>query len=203
MVFRILHKVLEGKRVLGSILFLLMFATSWLDSAAQLVVHKSECFTSLYDLQLQMPRQVEWTLHAADIGDVKREPSWIFFNDLHVPGSFARHSDFTRSGYDRGHLCPAADRSASMNRMRSTFSLANVCPQVPALNRGTWKVTEDSCRHMAQLYDSIRVIVVPVILQDDTTRIGAHHLAVPHAFIKVAWSVTNDSILGQWFFWNR
>ena len=203
MVFGIIHKVLEGKRVLGSILFLLMVATSWLPSAAQLVVHKSESFTSLYDLQLQMPRQVEWTLRAADISNSKREPSWTFYNDLHVAGATARHSDFTRSGYDRGHLCPAADRSTSTASMRSTFSLANVCPQVPALNRGAWKVTEDSCRHMAQLYDSIRVIVVPVILQDDTTRIGVHRLSVPHAFIKVAWSVHNDSILGQWFFWNR
>lgn len=169
----------------------------------QLVVHKASTFTSLYDVSLQMPRQVEWTIHSDDLGKAKRSASWLFYNDIGVPGSNASHSDFTRSGYDRGHMCAAADRSASASAMHSTFSLSNIAPQLPALNRGAWKVTEDSCRNMALQFDSVRVVAVPLILQDDTMRIGKHSLAVPHAFFKVAWLPATDSIVGVWFFWNR
>lgn len=185
------------------ILSLLFLFWSMTPADAQMIVHSTPSFTSLYDLSLQCPRQVEWTVQRKDIGSSKREPGWLFFNDLHVEGALARHSDFTRSGYDRGHMCPAADRNNDTGAMRSTFSLANVAPQSPALNRGAWKSTEDSCRNLVMIYDSIRVVSIPIFLLGDTIHIGRHHLAVPHAFVKAAWTPANDSIVGLWWFWNR
>lgn len=192
-----------GVRTLRNALTLIVVSCFCAPSWCQLIIHRVESFTSLYDVSLGMPRQVEWVLHSTDMGNAQRSASWIFFNDINVPGSNASHTDFTRSGFDRGHMCPAADRSATRSAMHSTFSLANIAAQAPTLNRGAWKVTEDSCRNLAQQFDSVRIVAVPIILQDDTMRIGKHHLAVPHAFFKVAWLPANDSIVGVWFFWNR
>ena len=137
------------------------------------------------------------------MGTIKREPSWRFRNDIPLPGSLATHDDFTHSGYDRGHMCSAADRSYSRKAMRSTFVMSNISPQVPNVNRGKWKETELLCRKMVMIYDTIQVVSMPIFLHRDTTYIGTHRVAVPHAFLKVAYLPQNDSILGYWFMFNK
>ena len=169
----------------------------------QTIVVRNDAFKSTCGLGILCPRQVEWTLHAADIGHGTREPSWRFINDIPGGSAIARHSDYNHSGYDRGHLCPAGDRSISSIWMKTTFTMSNIAPQAPTLNRGAWKSTEEWCRSACSLYDSISILVIPIFLNRDTTFIGHHRLAVPHAFIKVAWLPSNDSIIHQSFFWNR
>ena len=182
---------------------LLIFALAALSAASQSVqICKGE-FRSVYDLALLCPRQVEWTLRATDIGASDREPSWTFINDIPDKRACARHQDYNRSGYDRGHLCPAQDRSASRAMMKATFTMSNIAPQTPALNRGDWKRLENTIRNQAREHDSVSVVVIPVFLDRDTAFIGSHRLAVPHAFIKAAWLAASDSVLGCWFFWNR
>lgn len=169
----------------------------------QLVHVRNSEFHSVYNLETQCPQQVMWTVKSSDIGDCRRFPSWTFVQDVSDPAATARHSDFTRSGYDRGHMCPALDRSHDLFAMRSTFVMSNVAPQACSLNRGAWKQSETFCRLAAQLYDSVQIIALPIFLDRDTSFIGCHRLAVPHAFIKVAWLPRNDSIIGQWFYFNK
>lgn len=160
-------------------------------------------FYSVYDLQMLCPQQVEWTVTPSDLGDVNREPSWRFVQDLSHPLAIGTHDDYNNSGYDRGHMCPAADRSGDLLAMRSTFVISNIAPQAPSLNRGAWKKTEIMCRNAALLYDSVQVLAMPVFLNRDTVFIGRHRLGVPHAFLKVAWLPKNDSVIGLWWFWNK
>lgn len=170
---------------------------------AQTIVVDNASFRSVYDLQLSVPRQVEWTLHRTDIGKSQREPSWLFSPDIRSARAVARHDDYNRSGYDRGHMCPAQDRSTTVSAMRSTFVMSNIAPQLPSLNRGSWKRTENFCRAAAEVHDSICIVAVPLFLDRDTMFIGRHRLAVPHAFFKAAWLASNDSIIGCWFFFNH
>lgn len=170
---------------------------------SQTIVIDRPAYRSTYDLQYHTPRQVEWTIHHADLGLVSREPSWRFINDIPSTLSVAEHSDYNKSGYDRGHLCPASDRSSSLSFMRSTFTMSNICPQVPAVNRGRWKATENYSRHAARIHDSVSCVVIPVFLQRDTTFIGRHRLPVPHAFVKAIWCTSNDSVLNSWFVFNK
>jgi hypothetical protein len=67
--------------------------------------------------------------------------------DTSLPAGFllARPNDYRNSGYDKGHLCPAADRSASREDMDATFLMTNIAPQAPALNRGPWEKLESYC----------------------------------------------------------
>lgn len=181
-----------------------ILALAWaLSLGAQTITLRTPQFLSVYDMQTLCPQQVTWVLHRSDIGMTKREPSWKFTNTLLGPMAVATHADFIKSGYDRGHMCPAADRSHDTRAMRATFELVNVAPQAPRLNRGAWKRTEALCRANALLYDSIQVLALPVYLDRDTIRIGANRIAVPHAFFKAAWIAGTDSIIGVWFFFNK
>lgn len=187
-----------------ALLFLLLWfgLATCLVTQTLLTLHRPEYF-SLYDLTLLSPRQVEYTLRSSDIGSSSREPSWRFAADIPDIRAVATHADYNRSGYDRGHLCAAADRSASTATMLATFSMSNICPQLPSVNRGRWKRTEIACRNYATALDSVSIVVVPVFLQRDTTFIGTHRLAVPHAFFKAVWSTANDSVLDTWFIFNH
>ena len=51
--------------------------------------------------------------------------------DESIPGMFrAKLQDYFRSGYDRGHMVPAADAKSSQDAMDETFLLSNIAPQV-------------------------------------------------------------------------
>lgn len=187
-------------KLLCLVLFLISLAIS---GFTQKVTINNGHFYSVYDLKVQCPQQVEWTITPSDLGDVDREPSWRFVQDIKHPLAIGSHEDYRQSGYDRGHLCPAQDRSGDKLAMQSTFVMSNIAPQIPSMNRGSWKKTEILCRNAAMLYDSVEVLAVPVFLNRDTTFIGRHKLGVPHAFFKVAWLPKNDSVIGLWWFWNK
>lgn len=170
---------------------------------SQIVSIDSPAYWSMYDMETMCPRQVFWTLHAGDMGKAIRLPGWIFKNDVIPAAGCNMHADYYHSGYDRGHLCPAQDRSKSQKLMRTTFAISNCAPQVPALNRGPWKETENSCRLAASIYDSVCVLVMPVFLGRDTLTIGEHGMRVPHAFFKAAWVAETDSVIYSWFFFNH
>lgn len=162
----------------------------------------SGTYTVVYSPALRIPQSVDWVLQRSDMGASKREPSWRFAEDSRVPRPRACHSDYNRSGFDRGHMVPAADRSATISAMRSTFIMTNVCPQVPALNRGAWKKLEDGCRAMAKHGLSLHIHVDALFWQADTQRIGRDSVAVPHAFVKSVYSWPADSLLYSRYFQN-
>lgn len=179
-------------------------------AAAQIIIVRKPQYISAYDLQTQTPKQVEWVLHSSDMGSVTRQTQWSFTADVPHRLATARHGDYTKSGYHRGHLCPAADRSRSIEDMKATFAMSNVCPQLPHINTGAWKQTENLCRTYAIKYDSVCVLACPVYLNRDTLYMGKSYpsqspssVRVPHAFFKAVWCAANDSVLNAWFIFNK
>lgn len=181
---------------------LLMLLVSIICSAERIVIQYPE-YRSVYDTTLQVPAQVEWLLTREDVGNIRRNPSWKFKTDDEVKGIRATHEDYTNSGYHRGHLCPAADRSGETDLMQHTFRISNIAPQVASLNVGSWLQTEKWTRQKLRQSDSIRVVVVPIFLDRDTIHIGLNNIAVPHAYFKAAWLNRNDSVIGCWFIFNK
>lgn len=155
-----------------------------------------------YDTTLKIPRRVTWDLSSDDIGTVKRLSSMKFYPDSDIPGTTAMPSDYICTGYDRGHMCPAADRSSSRRALMGTFSMANIAPQVPALNRGAWKRIEDATRRYAKGGHPVTVMADAIFWQADTLRIGRSRVAVPHAFVKTVRLQANDSIIYSGYFQN-
>lgn len=161
-----------------------------------------DSYSVIYSPALRIPINVQWTLSVSDMGSSHREPSWRFQEDERVQMPRATHDDYTHSGYDRGHMVPAADRSRSISSMKQTFVMTNVCPQVPALNRGSWKSLENACRMVAMNGTPVRIVADAVFWHADTLRIGRNGVAVPHGFVKTVYSSFTDSILYSRYFQN-
>lgn len=92
--------------------------------------------------------------------------------------------DYKNSGYDRGHLAPAADMLWAKKAMEESFYYSNMSPQVHAFNAGIWSKLEDQVRAWAINYDSLYIVTGPVFTQNQTT-IGYNQVAVPTSFYKV------------------
>lgn len=169
---------------------------------AQYMTLSMDSYHVEYDSVLLIPRTVEWMLSDRYLGESRREPSWRFAEDSRVPSPRACLDDYTHSGYDRGHMVPAADRSASKKAMRSTFTMTNVCPQAPALNRGAWKKVEDACRRYVRGGHQLRIVANALFWKADTQFIGGHRVAVPHGFTKTVYTYPDDSIIFTKYFPN-
>lgn len=115
-------------------------------------------------------------------GAVKRADN--FRTDPMVPTGSATLADYKGSGYDRGHLCPAADMSFSTDAMSETFYMSNMSPQDPSFNRGIWQNLEDQVRNWAAVYDSLYIITGGVLTSNKGT-IGADKVTVPKYYYKV------------------
>lgn len=71
-------------------------------------------------------------------------------------------ADYEHSGFDRGHLAPAADFSKNPKAMSESFYLSNMTPQEPSLNRGLWQAIEKYTRRAAKKTNGLFVITGPI-----------------------------------------
>lgn len=93
---------------------------------------------------------VAWRISESDFGEAERQND--FRPDPNLPKNFTRitPADFTGSGFDRGHLCPSADRSSSEQANSQTFFMTNMVPQTPDLNRQVWERLESYSRDLVR-----------------------------------------------------
>ncbi len=93
---------------------------------------------------------VAWRITETDFGAAERQND--FRPDPNLPKTFTRitPADFTGSGFDRGHLCPSADRSSSPDANSATFYMTNMIPQTPDLNRNVWNDFETYSRDLVK-----------------------------------------------------
>ena len=102
-------------------------------------------------------------------------------------------ADYSGSGYDRGHLCPAADMSLNKTSMSESFFLSNMSPQAPSFNRGIWSTLEDKVRAWALKHDGLYVVTGPV-LSNKLGKIGVDEVTIPESYYKVIYDETNGMI---------
>lgn len=114
-----------------------------------------------------------------------------FYPDPLLPSLTATDLDYRKSGFDRGHLVPAADMSWSQQALLESFYYSNVSPQQPAFNRGVWKKLEERVRRWAQTHALMYVVTGPV-LSDTLSCIGLHQVSVPHYFFKALLVYSED-----------
>lgn len=141
-------------------------------------------YTVSYDADFKTPQWVAWQLTASKTRGTEKRAS-KFQPDPQVRGAQAYTTDYTHSGYDRGHMAPAADMKWSRQAMTESFYLSNVCPQNSNLNRGDWKDLEELEREWAVTYGVVSIAAGPIYRTTRPKRIGANKVAVPDAFFKV------------------
>ena len=131
---------------------------------------------------------VHYTLAESEcVGPANRSDA--FRADERVPGCPDGKS-YQASGYDRGHLKPAADSKGSTDEMRSSFLMSNMAPQSPNLNRGIWKQLEERVRDWGLTYHEVHVTCGPSDLTLGTLPSGVR---VPAAFWKVVMRTDPDT----------
>ena len=108
----------------------------------------------------------------------------FFVQDNKVSTSSADWRNYKKSGYDKGHLCPAADRAFTKKAYEATFLTSNISPQNHEFNSGIWNRLEEKIRYWAVKYDGL-FIVTAGVLEPNLKTIGKEKVAVPDYFYKI------------------
>lgn len=152
-------------------------------------------YTVVYDLENNVPKNVTWTLRTSDFATKRSRVAKYFKADSRCPKPRVKDSDFRNSGYMRGHMCPAADRTKAKAMQKETFLMSNVAPQTTRLNCGQWAELEARTRALAQRYDSVKVRVGSLYLRTDSIYIAGGRVRVPSHFYREVRSARTDSLL--------
>ena len=101
---------------------------------------------------------VAWQLNQSWLGNIERQND--FRPDDSLPSNWYRvkPSDYSRSGYDRGHIVPSADRTAKIQDNSATFLMTNIIPQTAENNRGAWRELEEYCRSLIRQGKELYII---------------------------------------------
>jgi endonuclease G len=141
-------------------------------------------YVALHDDDLLIPRWVAYKLTGRHtFGCIARTNK--FHPDAALPPDRrAMPSDYSGTGFDQGHQAPAQDFAWNDDTMDDSFSMLNMAPQKPELNRQGWKRLEETVRVWAADRKELIVYVGPVLLKKNKT-IGRRKVAVPREFWKV------------------
>lgn len=99
-----------------------------------------------YNNTKYIPNWTSWHLDSTWRGSAARQDD--FRADTTLPAGFHQvgGSDYSGSGFDRGHMCPSADRTSSIADNSATFLMTNMVPQAPGNNQGPWAAMENYLR---------------------------------------------------------
>lgn len=158
-------------------------------------------YTVSYNKDLRLPNWVSYELTRKETqGKEKRNNRFIV--DPLVNGPIATNADYTRSGFDKGHMAPAADMKWSPTVMKESFYFSNMCPQHPQLNRRGWKDLEEKIRDWA-IADSAIIIICGPIVEKNAKTIGRNKIAIPKQFFKVVLSPFTKPMRAIGFIFNN
>lgn len=149
-------------------------------------------YVASYNKTTLLPNWVAWHLTAERTEGSAKRSGVDFAEDTEVPEPRATDWDYYNSGYDRGHMCPAADNKWSKKAMEESFLFTNMCPQNGNLNRGDWNEMEMACRKWAKKYGDLYIVCGPILYKGKHKTIGKNKVFVPEAFFKVVLRTGDD-----------
>ncbi len=153
----------------------------------QLIEHNG--YTIGYSHKYKQALWICYTLDSNALNNPKVKRSNQFQPDPAITDKPVQPSDYIKTGYDRGHLAPAADMAYSETAMKESFYMSNISPQVPGCNRGIWKRLENQCRIFAKREQQILIVTGPVF-QEKSSTMGPADIPVPSGFYKVILDLT-------------
>ncbi|NRD24730.1 DNA/RNA non-specific endonuclease [Winogradskyella litoriviva] len=149
-----------------------------------------------YSLSYSEPHeQAEWVayeLKASHLSSTNHKRPYFEIDDAVKTGA-AHWRNYKKSGYDKGHLCPAGDRRFTKTAHDETFLTSNISPQEHQFNAGVWNRLEQKVRYWAKKNDGI-FVVTGGVLSGKLKTIGTEDVSVPNQFYKVILDNTNGRI---------
>lgn len=144
-------------------------------------------FAISYNDDTHQANWVSWSYSLSDNGSASRTDAWAVEELL--PSTFLKIGTSTfGSGWDRGHMCPSADRLKSRADNEFTFRMSNIIPHASQNNQGLWANFESYCRSMASDGDEVLVISGPAHFTG--SRIG-NQMSIPSSVWKIAVEIPN------------
>lgn len=130
--------------------------------------------------------QADWVAYELtdDEVDMDGDRCNCFKSDGNVTTKSASTSDYTNTGFDKGHLAPSADFYMSEQANAETYLMSNMSPQSPGLNREVWADLEAWVRETALEHGKLYVVTGPVFVNNLGT-IGKNEVTIPGYFYKV------------------
>lgn len=143
-----------------------------------------------FNADTRQPDWVAYRLTKEKLLNPKAKRSDNFRPDSEIKET-AQLSDYKKSGYDRGHMAPAADMKGSKREMCQSFLLTNISPQNPSCNRGVWNRLEEKIREIAMDENSIYIVTGPIHDEErELAVIGKNEVWVPDFYFKVVYDET-------------
>lgn len=144
-------------KILPTTVLVFLFTVSLKAQDTVRLSHKE--YTTVFSKSLKYPILVEWWVTKEKLSCHKPIPRQDkFAPDPLLTADTDLANDYIGSGYDRGHMAPAADNQCSgKDAMIESFYFSNMAPQYGQLNRGDWKTLEMQTRELARSLDSIKV----------------------------------------------
>lgn len=169
----------------------------WLEYLPQIHPHDILLHHTAYALVYDTIHHLaKWTIYQISINQIEQKNSKRtnrFLPDPLLYNATNLEVDYKNSGYDRGHLVPAADMAYSDMTMQESFYYSNITPQVPSFNRGIWKRLEEKVREWV-LQNHTLIVVSGAIITDTMPKIGIHSISVPHYFYKIVADLTTPDL---------
>ena len=151
-----------------------------------------QVFTICYDYKMKGAKYVSYTLDGNKVNVINIKKRNSFYTEKNLPKKYRSHNkDYTHSGYDRGHLANDASFDYSKKVVRKTYSMANIIPQAPQVNRKTWIKAEKLERRVASKLGEVSVIN-GVVYSSDPKKIGKNRIAIPDGFWKMIYNDDKD-----------
>ncbi len=157
----------------------------------QIVEH--EGYTLAYSEPIEQAKWVAYRLTAANLNKKVAKRQDNFEEDPDVRSGSATLNDYKASGYDRGHLAPAADFAWSQLAMDGTFYLSNISPQVPDFNSGIWNRLEEKVRVWGAKNKELFIVTGPIV-EKGAKKIGRSKVSVPQKYYKVILDISEPEI---------
>ena len=131
-------------------------------------------------------KQANWVAHWLTVDSVNGSASRTnnFRADTRVSDPVQK-TDYSKTGFDRGHLVPAGDMKLNKQAMSETFFMTNMSPQRPRFNQGVWAQLENGVRDMVRKMGNAYVITAP-ILAAKLPRIRSG-VSIPERYYKIAY----------------
>ncbi len=147
-----------------------------------------EFFKICYSYNYKAAKSVAYTLDGDLVNETNIKERPFFYEEEELdPSQRAKYSDYTNSGYDRGHLAPDAAFDWSRESLEATYSLANIIPQIPEVNQDMWVKVEKYARDKAVELGAVNILNI-VKYSSNPKRIGEDKIAVSKGFYKVLYN---------------
>jgi len=153
-----------------------------IDSGETIICYSG--FALSYNRTTLVPDWVAYELTAAETEGGYTTKSSSFSRDPNLKGRQASREDYSRSGWDKGHMAPKADMRWSEKSYWESHYFTNVCPQNHRLNCGDWNRLEKAVRSWAQSRGSVWVVCGPIFTTNAYGTIGASEVHIPDYFFK-------------------